>query len=159
MNSEPLTSRDFYGSSVVEITTLANYIARTANKHRSWNRVGDSFQAEEIIANRVIRHIQQWCGPVPECHSIQGSNWSLVISMINMDQLPADNNMDQLRAVNTWMDVASVVYPDDMRALFTPQSLRFDYWNFLAHSPRFENTENFRREMTILRLFSSEWMD
>lgn len=131
---------DLFGAKFEEVVGVMNAVATDANEFNSWRKQGDFRIADGSISGISVRLRQRFINEVMTSMSISGNGW-MVNFMVNRrlplslpkDEFSATVNIEHSRIKNS-----------------TNRKL-------CLHSATVVSPEEFRREMTLLRMFSSEW--
>lgn len=131
---------ELFGAKFEEVVGVMNAVATDANEFNSWRKQGDFRIADGSISGISVRLRQRFINEVMTSMSISGNGW-MVNFMVNRrlplslpkDEFSATVNIEHSRIKNS-----------------TNRKL-------CLHSATVVSPEEFRREMTLLRMFSSEW--
>ena len=131
---------ELFGAKFEEVSGVMNAVAKDANEFNSWRKQNDFWIADGSISGISIRLRQRFIDSVMTSMSISGNGW-MVNFMVNRrvplklpeDAFSATVNVEHARMKNS-----------------TNRKL-------CLHSATVVSPEEFRKEMSLLRMFSSEW--
>ena len=135
---------NIFGAKADELVGVANYVAREMNASETWvTKDHVSWYGEGNIAGIRIKLSYHWPNAHPSMFSLLGNGW-----MVSFQMKRRVPNL----APNTETAYVELVLPH-------PHSRRQrepveEYYIF---SPTVLSPDQFLRDMTLLRLFSSEW--
>ena len=138
---------DLFGARFEEVVGVMNAVATEANDTNGWRLQGEYAIAEGLISGISIRLRQRFVSGTLTAISITGKGW-----MVNF-------NVNRREPNNLPADVPR----------FSPEIVQSNWFGFshaspgklvrkfCLHTPSVMSPEEFRTEMTLLRMFSSEW--
>lgn len=136
------TEEDFYGARVEEVIGVINYIVQEDDTR--WSSQGDQRTGENNIAGLTLRVRQLFHNKGLTRLSMTGNGWMVAFNVTyrRPQALPAV-------AVSMSTEIALASHPSVMRKGKAAM--------LCLHGLTVVGPEEFRKEMALLRMFSSEW--
>lgn len=138
------TEDDCYGAKVEEIIGIINYV--TTREDTRWTAQGDQRTGENNVVGITLRVRQLFHDKGLTRLSVSGNGWMVAFNVTRQRprNLPAD-----MPSITTQIDLAN--HPSVMK-VHKGQGAMLTLHGLTMISP-----DQFRKEMALLRMFSSEW--
>lgn len=138
------TEDDFHGAKVDEVLGVINYI--TTHEDTRWTPQGDQRTGENNIAGITLRVRQLFHDKGLTRLSISGNGWMVAF---NVTRQRPRNLPVEVTSITTQIDLAN--HPSVMKVHKGSGAM------LTLHGLTIISPDQFRKEMALLRMFSSEW--